>query len=311
MTMTVSRRIGGLFSGLCLVLMVGCVTEAETPPAAADDVEDEANPKAERHAEHMRRGAFGPTAMLTQTALAELDLTSEQQSALEGALDTLGPTEEGMEAHRELQAAVAAGLRAGALDDELIAEKLAAVKERIADANERTVAALDLLHDTLSAEERGNLVAIVRERGEAMRERFEKKAEDGDEDGDHHHKGHKAHKGGHEGKGMWFTRGLDLTDEQKTALRAKLDEAGVEKPSREAMGERFAAMREKMSALLDAFAADDFEAASFRDTITFDAMEKGFDHHLTMMKALAGILDETQRNELADRIERGPHEKKD
>jgi Spy/CpxP family protein refolding chaperone len=302
-----TKAIRGLVVSALALAMAGCVNDVETPQSAADEPQAEESPKRAREAEHMRRKHHGPTAMLVGTALDSLDLTSEQQSALEELLDGMGPSEEGWAAHKELQAALAAGLRAGAIDEELVGEKLAVIQQHMAEANDKTVAALGTLHATLTPEQRSALVAIVHERGEKMREHMEAKrkahAEAQAEGGDAP-EGKRGRPRG--GAGMWIARGLDMTDEQRAALAAALGAEGIDKPSREEMAARFSEGLDNWEAMLASFATAEFDANAHRHVVTFDHLEKGLEHYVASVKALAGILDQSQRDELAERIEQGP-----
>lgn len=285
-------RIGWLLGSLCLV-MVGCVTEVETPhddvtPARANEAQPERAKK--------RFRGHGPSAMLIQTALDELELTPAQQSSLEDLLEDTRPSEAGQDAHKELLVALATGLRAGAIDDDLVGAKLTAVKQISSEMHDKRVASLDTLHATLTSAQRVALVEIVRERGEKMRQHFESKK--GEKE---HHARHHETKKGH--PPLWFARGLDMTDEQRENLKSALAESGMEKPTPEAMKERFATMRANMKAMFDAFATGEFEAKSHIDA---DAADNVLEHYIEVVKILSVILDDAQRDKLADRIEKGP-----
>jgi len=123
-------------------------------------------------------------------------------------------------------------------------------------------------------------------------------------DGDRHLRPH-----GGPGPGpMFLLHGIDLTQEQKEALRAKLEAERPAKPSeaeREAMKTKFLAMRTEMKARLESFKGDAFDAKAFVTP------PSGFDKPMgpSPAKELAtvvSILTPAQREALAARIEKGP-----
>ncbi len=295
-------------AGLAL-LAVGCVTEVETPDgeATGPDLAQQPAPNegGDSAATKKKIGhGFGPSAMLVHAALHDLELTDGQRSSLEDLVADTSPGADGFAAHKELMATLAAGLRGGAIDDEAVDTKLAAVHEVTGKHHQKMVAALDTLHDTLTAAQRTELVAIVRARGKAMEKRFEEKRHaKGDNKSDNHEK----HERKHARSAGWFARGLDLSDAQREELATALTDAGVEQPNWEKMKEGMAAWKANMTAMLDAFPADDFDAKLHTAAITTDKAEKGLNHYVEVVKALSVILTVEQRDKLADKLEKGPH----
>lgn len=237
------------------------------------------------------RGRGGPMAIFHE-ALGELDLTADQKAKIQAALDTAkagGPEHEHERGKGPaVFADIAEGVRAGKVDEAAIAKKLDALAAEHAEGPAKMAAAFQTLHDTLTADQRAKLVASMKAKMEAHEEKMAEHRE--------------AHGPPPDGAGPPFMRGIELRDDQKAKIEKALADAGMSKPDGKA---RFEEMRGKMKASLDAFAADKFDAAQ-----TFAAMKGGpRDHVEKMVKALAVVvplLDEAQRNKLADNLAEGP-----
>jgi Spy/CpxP family protein refolding chaperone len=236
-------------------------------------------------------GRGGPM-MIFHEALSSLDLTADQKSKIQGALDAVkaehapGDREGG----RALFADVSAQVRAGKIDEAAIQAKLDELKADHQGDREGMASALQTLHDTLTKDQRTKLVASMR----AKMEEHERAMGDR----------HEAHGPPPDGAGPPFLHGLDLKDDQKAKIDKALADAGIDKPE---MGKaRFDEMRAKMKAGLDAFAADTFDAKAEVAKVADGGPR---DHMGKMVKALAVIvplLDDAQRQKLADHLAEGP-----
>ena len=157
----------------------------------------------------------------------------------------------------------------------------------------KVVAAIDELHATLDAEQRAELVSILKERQEARAaKRAQKKA----------HRGERKRAKVPGGK---MLRGLDVTDEQRAAIETALADAGLDRrPDHDAKKAMKAEMKERRAAMLDAFSGADFEASSQLPPPA--KMANHHEHFLATLAVVTPILDVDQRAELANRIEEGP-----
>jgi Spy/CpxP family protein refolding chaperone len=243
------------------------------------------------HAPHMR----GPESLLFASLHEDIGLSADQKTKIESALATLKPAGDKPDfaAH---QKAVADAIRAGKID-------VAALQPPPPDAAQmdahraKLAAALDVLHATLTKDQRTALV-------NAIDKRMESEHGPGKFDG-------KKFEGKKEGFGpMHLLEGLDLTKDQTDAIHAKLA-ANAPAPKtdaeKEAMKAKHEEMKKEMEARLQTFVADDFDAKAFvappKDAPAMMA------HENPMLKDLAvivPILTPAQREKLATKIEQGP-----
>jgi Spy/CpxP family protein refolding chaperone len=264
----------------------------EGAPAAPDAAEahEAGEPKA-RH--HKRKGHHGPDKLL-RAALKELDLSAEQRATIEGSLETL---RQGFDRgdHAEHKKALADAVRSGSVDPEALSpagDHEAKMKEGRA----KLVAALDQLHATLTPEQRTQLV-------EALQSRMEdhggpaKKRKRGFE-----------HEMGKASPAHFVLRGIDVSDEQRAKIDAALTAKGLDQPPA-GKREGFAAMKEKKAAMLEAFASDSFDAGAVLPAAGPD-FGAGKHHFVDALAVVVPLLDESQRAQLAERIERGPEKMK-
>ena len=277
-------------------------TAAEAPEAPARDRDRATTGKDER-----RKGRKGaPGAMLFKKALKELDLSDEQRATIEG-LKRRKPDEAARAALSELREALAAGARAGELDDALIDSKLATLQAQGVAKRDKMLEDLNTLHATLTAVQRTTLVTSIKEKPEGERDRawFDRDDGDSDDDGDAAERPGKRR--GELGKLGKLLRGIDLTDEQRT----KLKEVKGHKASREGMKAKRAAKRKRMAAMLEAFSSDTFDANALAgDDDMSDRMHGKMARKVEMVRIAIGILDETQREQLASNLERESKEGK-
>lgn len=235
---------------------------------------------------------------LIRAALAELELTDAQRSTIE-ALDKDLPGKP--EEMKEFMTALAAGVRANAIDERQMTSKIDAIAQQGSAMRAKHAAALEKLHATLTSAQRKELVEKTRVRMEEKEEKLaemRERADDGDD--------------GPRGKGGKFRGGplahvmkkLELSDDQREAVKKAVADSGVAPPDRDQMKEKFEAMRATKKAMLDAFATDSFDA----DTLLPQHDGKGKEHLVSMVKvtkAVLPILSAAQRDKLADMLETG------
>ncbi|WP_437655896.1 Spy/CpxP family protein refolding chaperone [Sorangium sp. So ce1182] len=279
-----------------------------------------------------RGGAHGPEHLL-RAALHELDLSDAQKATIQDAFEGLhdGAKERPQDGGAAF-AALAAGVRAGKIDRAAIDAKLPDAGREAEERRARVAGALSKLHATLTKEQRRELVDAVAAK---MDERGEKgdrgprggergRGAEGDR-GEHagmHGPGMKGGPGMHgpgmHGPGMHgpgmkggplghLLRGLDLRDEQRAQIDKALEGMRPSDAEREAWKADHAAKRAEMRARLETFAGDQFDASAFLPAA--DA-KKGPRAHLDRMVdalgAIVPVLDDAQRQALADRLEKGP-----
>jgi len=329
-----SAKLGGVLVlvGALASLIVGCGSEGSTAPAsegvekaplavgASDSTEgDKAkDDDGRREGRHGMRGGrhgwgHGPDHLL-RAALKELDLSDAQKTAIKGAIDGL---HEGRGDHPKKDpavfAALAEGVRAGSIDKAAIEAKIGKQADGIEEHRARLASALSTLHATLTKEQRRALVdAMAAKMEEKGARKGNVEGQKGDDDDDHEGRGFKGDRGGWGGKGMkggplgHMLSDLDLTAEQQ----AQIDKV-ANRPSeadRADKKEAFEAMRAERKAKLETFAADSFDAKAF---LAGDA-KKGMgpqahlDRMVTSLAAIVPVLTPAQRNELADKLEKGP-----
>jgi len=279
----------------------GAASQPGEAEAASQPSEADAVPKQRRRAKRHHRGGFEPAAMLVNMAIDELTLDVDQVGALEDALDDL-EADTGLGAgHLSLNQELARGLRAGKLDETRIEEKFEAIRRATTAHHANASSAMDTLYTTLTADQRKTLIEIARARGEAMRARFAAMAKK--------HAGKKPDEKASKAPmhAMWLLHGLDVSMEQREALKTALADAGFDKPEPNRAKEAWEAMRKQGEAIYDAFLTADFSASQHYQAPAAAKMgQRGMEGHVATMKALTTILSAEQRASLAERLERGP-----
>ena len=312
-------------------MAVGAAGCAGSSPATDDDSDvDEAaaavqsDTEAGRPARGMRghgRGMAGPGALF-RLALGDLDLTEAQRTRIEEAMKSLEPPERG-DRERPDPTKLAEAIRANRVDAKALASELAPPdKPDMAAMHGKVVAALQVLHDTLTPEQRTTLVATAKERlakgpgpdGDHGRKGARRGPPDGDE-GPPDGRG-RGGPPGMKGKGSpvdFLLHGIEVTDAQRAKIDealTKADLAGPPKdaPSREDMDERMAELKAKGEAMLDAFAKDTFDAKTSVPQPPEGARPHGppQGRFLETLAVVVPLLEQAQRDELADRIMEGP-----
>jgi Spy/CpxP family protein refolding chaperone len=284
---------------IAVMFALGCAgTDGDGDGRAAEQSQELAAAEADRAApdarhegprrgpprDYERRGPHGGPEGLFVVALHELDLGDEQRATIESALrslhDEAGPPPDMQAMHAQLAAAVRSGsVDPSRFEGDAHADRKQARRDRLASA-------LDTLHDTLTAEQRGEVVAFVRSKAPPEpKERGERKA--------------KAGKRGHGIERL--LHGVEVTDAQRAKIEEALERAGLDE--RKDPRAHHEAMTKAREAMLTAFASDSFDAA---DVLPEPPPGAGPQRMIEALAVVVPILDQAQREELADRIAKGP-----
>lgn len=281
--------------------------QAAQPVAQADKVEnDTKGPDARpEHRGHHKRGPgghHGGPLFLLKAALHELDLSAEQKATVEGVLAKLPapPHERGGKEGpgKEFRAALAQSIRAGKVDPTAVPEM--GKHPDFAGMKAVVMEAAQTLHKALTPEQRRALVDSIAKRAEEFAPR------------DHEGKGARHGKrgfGGEMGPAGLFLRDLDLTDLQRDAIKKALaaEFGGHERPDAETMKKHHEERKAAMKARLESFASDRFDAQAFAaPPKDMPAMKNPGERMHKMLAVVVPLLNETQREKLAQRIEEGP-----
>jgi hypothetical protein len=230
---------------------LGCAqSETASTPTSMQQVADDSM--------HDMHEPPGPE-LLFVAALKHLDLTAEQRTAIDNARQGLGHDD-----RAGVMAAVAAGVRAGAIDEQKL---LATIDAAATPARQAALAtALATLHATLTPEQRRALVDAIGK-----------------------------HAGGHAMSSALpdhLVAMLGLTDDQLAQVQRIVAAHTPAPPD---------AMPPELAARLQSFAADPFDAAAF--VAPTGAMRDHVRHMLDVLAAILPVLDASQREALATMIE--------
>lgn len=286
------------FFGL-LVALSGCA--AQTSSADSADTAQAKSPVAAQQAQaarHMHRPGGG-SLLVAALRVPSVSLTEAQKATIEAALEASAPPR-GQHPDRSARSKeLAAQIRAGKIDTTM------AKGPSDADRAARLTAqakALDTLHATLTADQRRALVTALESGPEHKGAKQGPKMEGDRAPGMHAHEGRRG--GGEHGM-RGLLEDLNLTQAQKDAIKAKMV---ADKPSdadREAMKARFQTMQKERTAKLETFASDTFDANAFV-TPPADATKPKVDRRAQKLAIIASVLDASQREKLAQKIEQGP-----
>jgi len=249
------------------------------------------------------KGSHSPSSKLLKYALKTLDLTVEQQAALESLRDSKkdrkGRGDRGD--HADFHAALVKALETGELDRAAFDAAAAAKNERFEQKQRERNEKLATLHATLTPEQRKTLVDTVRAKQEQDASKRSHK-------GDDRRKG-RGGKRDHRGKGklQHMLKGIELTAEQQAQIDALKAKGEAQRPTAEDRAEKKEEKLAEMNALLDAFVADDFDpAASAPEPLPLkDPLDK-YGFQVEQFEALLGILTAEQRAQLAEKIKSHP-----
>lgn len=272
------------------------VAEAKQEQVAEPAAKDTAAKDTDRGDRHHRKHGRGPDHLLF-AALHELDLSEAQRTTIKGEIDALrearGEMKDraGFEAHRT---AMAKAIRSGKIDEAALA--MPAMNTKTPPDGARFAKAIQTLHDTLTADQRKQLVDAMSAKMEKHEGRM---GPPGDMD-------KRFEKGGPLGHMM---RDIEMTDAQREQINTALAKLAPPEVDREAMKARHEAFKQGMRERMAAFASDKFDAAAFTAPPKDAPMGGPEAGHGMMVKALATVvplLTEAQRAELAARFEQGP-----
>jgi Spy/CpxP family protein refolding chaperone len=267
-----------------LTALAGCSSETSSAPAAetANSQTALAPSDAEGGAGHRHGHPHGGPPSLVFAALHEdIHLTADQRTTIEGLATHKATAPRG-----DHGAALAAGIRAGKIDPSIMA---APAVLQVEHKNN-----LATLHKTLTPEQRAALVDAISARMA--------KGPGGD-----HGDMHRGHGPGGPGALMGhLLDGIDLTQEQRDAIHAKLEANKPSEADHEAMKAKFEAMKKEMNAKLQTFKADTFDAAAFVAPPAGEAQMSPAAHMTNQMQGIVSVLDASQREKLAQKIEKGP-----
>jgi Spy/CpxP family protein refolding chaperone len=249
---------------------------------------------------HVAR-AGGPGAFLLREA-ASLDLRPEQKQALSAVrarVDAAVASER--DAHARLDAEIAKQVRAGAIDRGRLQPLVGALDAAAAERMQTSQKAVGELHDLLDASQRKALMQAMSEKkgkhGPGGR-RHEGKKEGAREGMKHGPRG-----GMKRGPLEGMARDLNLTEEQKASIRAKMA-AGAEKGDERRHGPPPG--REHMEAFRAAFEADRFDPSAFGPGGRGAPPPRMGGRMVDVLEAAVPVLDADQREKLARRMEEGP-----
>lgn len=307
-----------------VAVLAGCSAEAGTSagPESVGTTESTivadqaAAPSAMKPNFRGHRGHFGPGGgpdFLVHAALrAPINLTAEQRTTIEGLVkkheapkpdaDGAGP------------AKLAAAIRSNSFDS---LPHPTFDKTKFEAHTAESAKALATLHDTLTAEQRTALVDGLEKHGEHGGRDRNGEGREGRQHGPRG-EGHEGMKGGEHFEGgpmMHMLGDLNLTQEQKDAIKAKFEAERPAKPSdadHEQMKARFEAMRTEMKVKLETFKGDKFDATAFvTPSAKFAPPAADKAPHTNPMAIISSVLTAEQREQLATKIEQGPARKFD
>jgi Spy/CpxP family protein refolding chaperone len=245
---------------------------------------------------HGHVGHGGPDFLVHAALRAPINLAPEQRTTIEGLAKAHA-------ARPELDSARSAKLAAA-----IRSNTVSNTEEHNDSGREARIAAeaqaLTTLHDALTAEQRTALVDSIEKRGESGK---------GERGEGNNREGARGPRGGEFGGPMHMLEGLELTQDQKDAIKTALKtNAYAARPAepteaqKTAMKARLETMRAERKAKLESFKGSSFDANAF---VTPPARPVHDDANKTRVNPLAVItevLTPAQREKLATRIEQGP-----
>ena len=193
-------------------------------------------------------------------SLDSLELNAEQKTTVDGIkADLVNHAEAAKEPREKLEADVIAGVTAGKLDQAKVDADIRAMSAAVAATQPAMQEDLNRLHKALTPEQRKKLVATVREKGKEMHEHGMAMHQHEAKGGEHEHEHQHPHgKDMAEGPVTKLSEELDLTPEQATKLRGKVE--ALVKAQQAAMKGKMAAAAKQMAGVGAAFESDKFDA---------------------------------------------------
>ena len=304
--------------------LAGCSAEAGTSAGAESTDDARSNVVAEqaakeeggKHGPRMRPMAHrppGPDFLVHAALRAPINLTAEQKTTIEGLLKETAPAKPKFDtSHAQKLAAAIRSNSVANLEAPKVGDMESAHQARIA----ASAKALATLHDTLRPEQRVALIDSIGQRAaehgkHGKHVRKDGAQREGKQRGERGERGERGFhgRGGPAGGPMGMLAGLDLTQEQKDAIKAKLEAQRPAKPTaeqREAMKAKMETMRSSMKAKLESFKGDTFDATAFVTPPKNLARPEMAAHMKNPLAEITPILTQAQRETLAARIEKGP-----
>ncbi|NUO52517.1 MAG: hypothetical protein HOV80_27030 [Polyangiaceae bacterium] len=225
---------------------------------------------------------FGPPALFFE-ALQAPGLTADQRSKLEAAERAMRPS-----ARPERAAALAAAIRAGSIDPSKLAPSSEEELRMRQDMHTRFADALATAHRVLDTEQRAAVVARVRGRMEHAPEL--PPPPPGMPGGPAH------------GPLGFLLADIGLDDAKRTEIESALEATRFEIKLPPPDAKVRAGHRAQMEDLLESFASDDFDAADLPAPPEAPPRPPFFE----ALEIVVPLLDDSQREALASKIERGP-----
>jgi Spy/CpxP family protein refolding chaperone len=239
------------------------------------------------------RGRKGPpgTAALLQRALQSLDLDDAQKAALETVIKARGDDEQFKKARLELNQTLAAGARAGKLDDGVVLPKATAVKAATEAKRKRMVDAINALHQALTPKQRNALATLLGKGDNATW--FDEGAEST----------MALSRSGSRAQMTTMLRGIQLTPEQRETMKKEMSDDEPE-PTEDARRKLIETVATQRKAMLESFNSDSFDASTMGLTQEVEeVLGKGIDRQVKAVRVLITLLDGTQRETLAKNLE--------
>lgn len=271
--------------------------------------------KGQRKGPHWRtggpmRGGPGPLGVFKR-ALDEINLSDAQMKTVQSALDSACDHKDGArDGGHALMDALMKGIASGNVDESALQARIAAAVQEVQAHVSKDAAALNTVHETLTADQRQALVTNIRDE---MKQHRERRAHgDGPRPPDlaGPHPDFAAPPPGKDGPRRFGGPGLmravhrlTLTEAQEQAIDSALANARPTPPTAAERNEH----EQRLNAMLDAFAAPRFDARTLLDgkDIT-QHLQKRWTNEATLAKALVGILTAQQRAQLAEIARHAP-----
>jgi Spy/CpxP family protein refolding chaperone len=245
-----------------------------------------------KHARGHHHG--GPDFLIFAALHENIGLSAEQRTTIEGLAK-----EDHQVAHpapdKAKMAAFAAAIRAGKVDASVLPDHPQPSEDALKARLAASASKLATLHKTLTPAQRVALIDALT-------------AKHGDHEGEHRQHA-EGRRGDHHGGAMgMFLHGLDLTQEQKDQIKAKLDAERPAPPTdaqREEMKARFEAMKKEHEAKLQSFKSDNFDANAFvaPPANAPKPPAPSAERRVKELQIVLSVLDQAQREKLAQRIE--------
>lgn len=246
----------------------------------------------------------GPDFLVFASLHEDIGLTDAQRATIQGLVQAKPALAD--VAQRKPDAAhataLASAIRAGKVDlVKLDAPDATARETFMREHLAQSAKNLATLHATLTPEQRAKLVDAIAA-----------KHANGPQGprGPHERRPHAGGAPGEHGPLGGLLADLELTPAQKEAIKTKLDAlkpADAQRPDREAMKAKFDEMKKEMDAKLQTFKGDAFDASAFATPpASMPKFTPSQDHRSAELSAIVSVLDQSQREKLAQKIEQGP-----